>query len=124
MKNIDLSLLDERDYDNIELLSQELRSTIEETVLGLILKAIRGYMSHPNDINEFQAKVLQQIVDQFDRERYAPMPKTTQVTLNEAMVDTAIGYAESRGEKIASYIARLVEQDMEQAKEPPLAETG
>ena len=52
------------------------------------------------------------------------MPKTTQVTLNEAMVDTALKYAESRGEKIATYIARLVKQDMEQAKEPPLAETG
>ena len=68
--------------------------------------------------------MLSQIVDQFDRERHTPIPQTAELTLDEAMIDTAIDFAESRGEKIATYIARLVKQDMEQEKEPPLAETG
>ena len=111
--------LDEKEYERVLELGKELRSTVAETATGLVLYGLSEHFAnlggHGKGVGEFKADVLMWVVAQFDKEKYAPEPEKCQLTLDKTMVDAAIDYAEGRGEKIASYLARLVEQDMEQA---------
>ena len=120
MKEITLTLK-EGDMDTIEVMAHELRATPEETAVGLILYALNQDNGNTQEVSKaFQGKILYEIVHCFDTEPASWHPETSNVCIESVISNMAISRAESCGEKLQTYFARLVKQDMEQS----IARTG
>ena len=124
METITLTLK-EGDMDTIEVMAHELRSTPEETAVGLILYALNQDNGNTQEASKaFQGKILYEIVQYFDERPASWNPPRSDVRIDDEIIDIAISRAESKGEGLQTYFARLVRQEAESAKEPALVETG
>ncbi len=118
MQTITLTLK-EGDLEYIEAMAYEMRSKPQEAAVGLIQYAFNDSRGDHEKYKAFLGKILYEIVQYFDERPASWTPETSDVRMESEISNIALSRAESQGEKLQTYLARLIRADVSKAGTKP-----